>query len=483
MAGSELDLRLLSAFVVYSLFILGVGAWGYRKKSFEAYAVAERTVGLGLATSAFVATFLSAITIIGVSGYASINGWAAASFTCYGYALGWVLLVVAARRLHRARLGTVPEYLGERYESKGLRAFAALTVIGLYSITLVVQLLAIGITMNTLIGLDTTFSIVLVGVIFVSYTMLGGLVSVLRTDLVQAGLLALGVLLAAFVVVRRTHGAVITGPPPELGRFLGGSVATPADFVGWMLVWGLGIPTQSYYLHRFWASRDVRVARGQIALGAVLVMVILVSVIVIGTGAGMLVPPGEVGDGAFPYLVKNVVGGWASLPILLAITAAIHSTTDGLLHIVGLYFSVDVYAGLRRDIDPDDLLRVSRRATLVFGAAVTLASAYVARHPIPLISLIGAVAWGGMASALFAPLFLGMFWRGATRTGAVASAVGGLLFAIGGFTLRRLEIVSLHEIYPGVIASLLLMVGVSALTARTSEATLRRFFGAPDGAG
>ncbi len=476
MAPAGIDLRLLAAFAVYSLFILGVGVWGFRKKSFEAYAVAERTMGLGLATSAFVATFLSAVTIIGVSGYASVNGWAAASFTCYGYALGWVLLVAAAKRLHRARLTTVPEFLGVRYGSNGLRAFAALTVIGLYSITLVVQLLAIGITMETLIGLRATLSIVVVGIIFVSYTMLGGLVSVLRTDLVQATLLGLGVLLAAVVVIVKTGGSVVTAPPARLGSFFGGSVANASDFVGWMLVWGLGIPTQSYYLHRFYASRSGRVARGQIALGALAVMVILISVIIIGTGAGMLVPESEVGDGAFPYLVKNVVGGWVSLPILLAITAAIHSTTDGLLHIVGLYFSVDVWEALLGKADDADLLRVSRRATLTFGAVVTLVAAYVSLRPVPLISLVGAIAWGGMASTLFAPLFLGMFWRRATRAGALASATGGLCCAVVAFTLRRLELISLHEIYPGVIASLALMVVVSARTPPTEPERLRRFF-------
>ena len=76
-------------------------------------------------------------------------------------------------------------------------------------------------------------------------------------------------------------------------------------------------------------------ARGQIAVAGPIIMLILLSVIVVGTGAGMLIPQSEVGDGAFPYLVKNVIGGWVSLPILLVITAAIHSTTDGLLHIVG----------------------------------------------------------------------------------------------------------------------------------------------------
>ena len=471
-----MDLRLLSAFIVYSIFILGVGVWGYRKRSFDSYAVADRTLGLGLATSAFVATFLSAVTIIGVSGYASINGWSAAAFTCYGYGLGWILLLVASGRLHRVRLTTVPEFLGVRYESTGLRAFSALTIIALYSITLVVQLLAIGITMNTLIGLDTTVSILTVGVVFVSYTMLGGLASVLRTDLVQAALLTGGVLLAAAVVLWRTGGAVVTAPPANLGGFLGGSVSNTSDFVGWMLVWGLGIPTQSYYLHRFYASRDVRVARGQIAFGAILVMVILLSVILVGTGAGMLIPANELGDGAFPYLVKNVIGGWVSLPILLAITAAIHSTTDGLLHIVGLYFAVDVYQPVRPDTAADVLLRVSRRATLTFGAVVTVVAAYLSAHPIPLISLIAGVAWGGMASTLFAPLFLGLFWRGATRQGALASAVGGLTFSIVAFALNRAGLMTLHEIYPGVIASLTFMVAVSLATSGNSEATLARFF-------
>ena len=65
MVTGELDLRLLSAFIAYSVVILGVGVWGYRKKSFEAYAVADRSMGFGLATTAFVATFLSAVTIIG----------------------------------------------------------------------------------------------------------------------------------------------------------------------------------------------------------------------------------------------------------------------------------------------------------------------------------------------------------------------------------------------------------------------------------
>ena len=480
-----MDGVLLAAFIIYSLFVLAVGVWGYRKESFSEYAVAGRSIGLFLGTGSFVATFLSAITVIGVSGYASRFGWSAAAFACYGYALGWILLVVAARKMHRSGLTTVPEFLRTRYESTGLGVFSALVIIGLYSITLIVQLLGVAITLNMLIGFAVPVAILLVGAVFLTYTVLGGLASVVRTDMIQAVLMGGGVLVGAIVVIWKTGFAVITGPPEHLSHFFGGDVLSTGDLIGWALVWGLGIPTQSYYLHRFYASRNTEVARMQIAVASIIIMVLLLSVIICGVGAGMLIPADQVGDGAFPYLFKNVIGGWVSVLILLAVTASVHSTTDGLLHVVGLYFAVDVYKTGEGQASDARLLTISRRATLIFGLTVTLIATYISLNPVPLISLIAGIAWGGMASTLFAPLFFGLFWSRATRAGAFASAVGGLTFAAAGFYLKQVGVFDFHEIYPGVVASLVLMVAVSLATPPNSEQAINRFFatGGDGGAG
>lgn len=454
----------LGAFLVYSLLILGIGAWGYRRSSLSSFAVAERKMGLLLATGTFMATFISAVTVIGVSGYASRFGWSAAAFSCYGYALGWILLVSAAGRLHRTELSTVPEFLHRRFDSVALRMFAASIIILMYSIVLMVQLLAMGITLNTLAGLSSSVAILIVGAVFVTYTMLGGLAAVVRTDMIQSVLLGSGVLLGAIAVLVRTKGAVVMAPPEHLAHFFGGNIRSLGDFVGWILVWGLGIPTESYYLHRFYASRDARVARMQVAIGGPLLMIILLSVITCGVGAGMLNSPDHLGDGAFPYLFKTVIGGWVSVPILFAITAAVQSSSSGLLHIVGLYFALDIYKQVAGTAAEVQLLRVSRWSTLLFGGTITLASVYVANHSLPLISLLAGVSWGGMASTMFVPLFAGLFWPRATRAGALAAAVGGFAFAIVGFILKRAGIIGFHEIYPGVTASLVLMVLVSFLT-------------------
>ncbi len=455
-----MSLLYLSAFLLYLALILTVGLLASRRASLSSFAVAGRKMGLGVATGTFMASFVSGVTVIGVSGYASRFGWSAAAFSCYGYALGWILLVAIGGRLYRAELNTVPEFFHQRFGSRGLRIYAASVILFLYSIVVTVQLLAMGITLHTLAGIPAYLVIAVVGAVFTTYTMLGGLAAVVRTQLLQITVLGSGLLLGAIMVIVRTHGTVFA-PPAHLSHFFAGNVQTPGDFIGWMLVWGLGIPTESYYLHRFYSARSADVARRQIGLGAILIMLMLLCVIICGVGAGMLIPQSQLGDSALPYLFKTVIGGWICIPILFVIMSAVQSSASGLLHIVGLYFAIDIYKQVRPERTDAQLLRVSRTATLVFGVSVTLCSLYLSTHSLPLIGVIAGISWGGMASTMFVPIFAGLFWPPATRAGAIASSVGGLIFAIVGFLAKRAGLISFHEIYGGLLASAVLMLVVS----------------------
>ena len=461
----------LAAFLLYLALILTVGVLASRRTTLSSFSVAGRKMGLGIATGTFMASFVSGVTVIGVSGYASRYGWSAAAFSCYGYALGWILLVAIGGKLFRSELNTVPEYLQQRYDSRGLRIYAACVILFLYSIVVTVQLLAMGITLHTLAGIPEPLVILVVGTVFTTYTVLGGLAAVVRTQLLQIVVLGAGLLLGATMVIVRTHGAVFS-PPSHLSHFFAGNVQTPGDFIGWMLVWGLGIPTESYYLHRFYSARSADIARRQIGVAGILIMLILLCVIICGVGAGMLIPESQLGDSALPYLFKTVIGGWICIPILLVIMSAVQSSASGLLHIVGLYFAMDIYKQVRSEQTDTQLLRISRLATLVFGISVTLGSLYLSTHSLPLIGVIAGISWGGMASTMFVPIFAGIFWPAATRAGAIASSVGGLVFAIAGFMAKRAGLITFHEIYGGLLASAVLMFAVSLLKPIAKDATL-----------
>jgi Na+/proline symporter len=459
----------LATFLLYLALILTVGVLASRRASLSSFAVAGRKMGLGVATGTFMASFVSGVTVIGVSGYASRYGWSAAAFSCFGYALGWILLVAIGGKLFRSELSTVPEYLQQRYASRGLRIYAAAVILFLYSIVVTVQLLAMGITLHTLAGIPAPLVIAVVGTVFTTYTVLGGLAAVIKTQLLQIVVLGTGMLIGAAAVIVRTHGSVFT-PPDHLSHFFAGNVRTPGDFIGWMLVWGLGIPTESYYLHRFYSARSADVARKQIGVAAILIMLILLCVIICGVGAGMLIPQSELGDSALPYLFKTVIGGWICIPILLVIMSAVQSSASGLLHIVGLYFAMDIYKQVRPEQTDAQLLRISRTATLAFGVSVTLGSLYLSSHSLPLIGVIAGISWGGMASTMFVPIFAGLFWPAATRAGAISSSVGGLIFAVAGFMARQAGLITFHEIYGGLFASAVLMVAVSLLKPTRNDA-------------
>lgn len=116
-----------------------------------------------------------------------------------------------------------------------------------------------------------------------------------------------------------------------------------------------------------------------------------------------------------PYVISGLVAAGGM--------AAAMSTADGLILAIANALSHDVYYKI---IDPKADVRkrllVARALLVVIGAA----GAYVAS--MRLTSILGAVAWAFdfAMSGLFFPLILGVWWKRATREGAIAGMIAGL---------------------------------------------------------
>ena len=103
--------------------------------------------------------------------------------------------------------------------------------------------------------------------------------------------------------------------------------------------------------------------------------------------------------------------------------AAAMSTADGLVLAIANALSHDIYFKM---VDPKADVRkrliVARVLLVIIGAA----GAYIASMRIT--SILGAVAWAFdfAMSGLFFPLVLGVWWKRATRQGAIAGMIAGL---------------------------------------------------------
>ncbi|RPI39300.1 MAG: sodium:solute symporter family protein, partial [Methanoregulaceae archaeon] len=124
------------------------------------------------------------------------------------------------------------------------------------------------------------------------------------------------------------------------------------------------------------------------------------------------------------------------------------------------------------DAPDSQVLRVSQISVFI-AAAITLLMAV--NPPDMLVWLI----WAGigiMFSTFAVPLLAGLYWRGATREGAIASMALGLVSALffGGLSYFKIKIFAMpmHFSFYAFVISVLAMIIVSTMTQKTPDKVL-----------
>src|SRR5260370_417840 len=134
-------------------------------------------------------------------------------------------------------------------------------------------------------------------------------------------------------------------------------------------------------------------------------------------------------DGIRPALAISVTSDWPLLGglILAAPYAAAMSAVAGFLLLMSSSLVRDIYQrNINPSVSPALVRRISYLTTAVVGIIVTVAALWPPRFLQYLIIFTGA----GMACTYLAPTVLALFWRRATRAGALTSMVGGFLTVV-----------------------------------------------------
>lgn len=461
---SDLHLGYLAVVVGYFVLVLALGLWGSRKRSYDAYTVAERGVNLPLSAGSFFATYVSSATVVGFVGYTTLHGTAIFSTYFWGFALGWITLALAGARMWRLKLRTVPELFQARFDSGALRSVSAVVIVVALAFSIMTQLVAGSLVLEVVVGIPQVTALVVLALVLVVYTVLGGLVVVVRTDFVQGGLIMLGVL-AAFALVAWRLGPGLLDLEPARQDLFGGSVTSPVQLVAFVLVaWG-GVAAQPYYLHRFYAAKDVRTARQMIGVGALLASVCYVAILAVGMGLPQLLPESQLGDSAMVEFGLSQ-GGLLGTLLLIGIICAVQSTVDSALHLVGVYTTEDIVVRLWPRTSERARLVSARLVTATLGL-VTMAGAiyFVVSGGGFIVTLLN-IWLGTLSSALLAPLYAAIFWRRATPVGALCSSIAGFLGYFLSIALTQFAGVAVpgHPIFYGLGGSVVLLVVVSLLT-------------------
>ena len=165
----------------------------------EGYFLAARSLPWWVVGLSVMATQLSAVTLIGTTGQGATDGMRFVQFY-FGLPVAMVILgVTLVPFLHGARVYTAYEYLERRFDARtrSLTSFLFLLSRGMSAGTIVA---APAVVFSAVFGWDLTWSVALIGVPTVVYTMLGGVQAVAWVDVKQM-VLIVGALVAVVVVL------------------------------------------------------------------------------------------------------------------------------------------------------------------------------------------------------------------------------------------------------------------------------------------
>lgn len=413
---------LIAVVVVYLLATLVVGVvFSSRIKRVSDYLIAGRNLGLLLTTASLAAVQIGAGVVLGgAETGASLGVWPG---TWYGLGCGAGLIVaglVAATRL-RTLGGVVPiDFFAARYgERRWVRVWAWLSNIPSLLGIFAAQLMACGAVLSGF-GIEFTTAVLVIGGVILVSNLMSGMWGVVTVDLMQVGIITLGIPIAAWAAVSRVDGVTFAG---VLGTpFVPTGLWTRAVFLITPFLFSISVSYDAFI--RYQAARTARVAKWACILSGMLVITMSLCAAIIGA-AGKRAFPDVAAGSVLPHVVTTALPPLLAGVVVAALLAAAMSTANALLISLAGCFSRDFYNKvLHPATELDDLPRgtLYARITVAASLVVGVAAALRARGILDTIIIFNYPYMGSM----LVPLLGGLLWSRATPQGAFAAmAVGG----------------------------------------------------------
>ncbi|MCA9714932.1 MAG: sodium:solute symporter family protein [Myxococcales bacterium] len=420
--------------IVYLLGCVALGVLASRRVlgSNDEYWVAGRSVGPWVNAIALMAALASGGSIIGVMGLAYSKGIPTTLAFFAGAVVGFPLAsILVAPQLRRFGRFTISDFLSARFPSPVMRFGVPLLIVLSFTIYIVAQMKAAGLTAEALLGIPYDAALVISAVVFVAYVSFGGMLAVTWTDVVQGAIMLVVIVVAAALLIVTFGGAgaifdAAMTRAPALGEAGASGLSTS---LGAFVIWAAAIPVVPHVVMRVYTAKDARGAQLSLNMAMIgyVVMILLAVLVIVPVGKASF-PELADADLVFHEVVK------AHFPPLLrgvavaAVIAAVMSTTDALLLACSSAVAHDlIEVAARRPLSPRALGRINVAVVWVIGAVATA----LAFRPPALLTELYSAAIGVLSAALFVPLIAGLWWRRANALGGALALTAGALVYLG----------------------------------------------------
>ncbi|MCQ2353198.1 MAG: sodium:solute symporter family protein [Victivallaceae bacterium] len=345
-AGSmELDskakMMLWIGIAVYMVVLLGIGFWSSKKiNGMKDFLVAGRRLPLWMATATLLATWFGAGSSMGVAATVYEGGIGGVIADPFGGAISLLLagvFIVGLLRKHNCM--TVTDIIANRF-GQGAGVYASIWMLPVYIGWIAAQVLGMGTILHILTGISVFWGTMIGAVVVLIYTVGGGMWAVTLTDVLQVGLLIIGLVIIMPFAISQSGGmnAVIERLNPgdlSIGWGNPKSINDVTYYIGTWIIMGLGCMVGQDLIQRSLASRDEQVAISSSVLSGFLYLMIGIIPITIGFTARFILGTGIADSNqVMPRMAITILGNLHPVLMTLflaALISAIMSSADSSL--------------------------------------------------------------------------------------------------------------------------------------------------------
>lgn len=465
----------ITPLIIFLGIIFAVGFWSNKfvlqSDSFvKEYFLGERQLGGFVLAMTMVATYGSASSFIGGPGVAYTKGLGWVFLAMAQLATGYFVLMVLGKKFaivaRKYEAITLIDFLKERYQSSAVVVISAASIIIFLFSSMTAQWIGGARLVESLTGLPYTPALLIfVGSVLV-FVVVGGFRAVAITDAVQGVVMFLGTLILLVATIHAGGGidkiiSSLARENPNLISPYGAARELTPQYVSsfWILV-GIGVVGLPQISVRAMSYKNSQAMHSAIIIGTIVVGFIMFGMHLIGVLARPILPGIEIGDMVMPTLSMKVLPSYVAGIVLAAPMAAIMSTVDALLILVGSTIVKDIYLNyIKPNAEVAHIKKVSYGVTAIVGILVIV----LALRPPDLIVWLNLFSFGGLESVFIWPIIFGLYWSRGNKYGAVTSMVLGMTTYIL-FDRLYPNAFGFHTVILPILISLIAYVAVSLVT-------------------
>lgn len=415
--------------LIYVLMMIPIGIYASRKvKSSQDFVLAGRRLPFFMAMATVFATWFGSETFLGAGSRMAGGGFMSVIEDPFGASICLILIgLFFAKKFYAQNNLTIGGYFHERY-NKTVATILSLAIILTYFGWVAAQFIALGIILNMLFGIPAITGMILVAIIIVAYTYMGGMWAVSTTGTVQMGVIIIGLIVILGEVLWKTGGiGIVLANTPSDFFHITPIDATAKDWLAWIAAWvtiGLGsIPQQDVY-QRALSAKSAVVAKWSSISAGVLYFAVAFIPLTLGLVARAKYPELVSGDPEqlLPTLILNNTSAITQIFFFGAILSAIMSTASGAILAPATLLGENIIKPFYKNA-PDKTRLTIIRYSVVFIASVALALASAQGSIYELV--IGASSI--TLVSVFVPLAMGLYTTKANSVGAILAILCGAL--------------------------------------------------------